>query len=732
MTLLLQWRRRWAELSGRTRTVVVIGAVAVLYTVALLATGRHGYVHQRVPVGIIALGVVYGSVTALGAMGLILVYRANRFINFSQGALGSLVGVLAIGMVKVHGLPYFAALPLAVLVGAGVGALVEFVVIRRFRNATRLVLTVASIGLAQLLGGFELIGAKAIHFVSLTGGFKAPINVSLKLDVYTFHGDELLIVLVVPAVIAFLAWFLLRTDAGVAVRGAAENSDRALLLGIPVRRLSTIVWLIAGGLAALTYMLQAPFAGVKPGVAGNGPTVLLPLLAAAVVARMESLPAAFAAGVSLGVMDQVVRWNSPGSPSFVYVAYLVVIVLALLLQRGRLSRAEESAGSSWSATGVIKPVPSELRRLPEVRWVRRVLFVLVGAAFIVVPHGWGASNQLLAGFAMVWALVGVSLVVLTGWGGNISLGQFGIAGVAAMVAGNMVAHLNVDFFFVLLAAGAAGASVALLVGLPALRIRGLFLAVTTLAFALALDQYFLNENNFPQFIPRSVDRPLLWQRFDMEQPYTMYAVSLALLMLAIVAAHGVRKARSGRVLIATRDNQRAAEAVGVPTTSVKLSGFMLSGAICGVAGTLEVLLLHALSPGSFSPIDSITVFSTAVIGGLGSITGALVGVLLFKYLETLTWLGDIRLALNGAGLLVVLYFLPGGLGQLLYSLRDRLLRTVAERRGILVPSLVADRRRSGPTHSSDETALLRGALADGASAEPPAGQEAPQPVGASR
>jgi len=212
----------------------------------------------------------------------------------------------------------------------------------------------------------------------------------------------------------------------------------------------------------------------------------------------------------------------------------------------------------------------------------------------------------------------------------------------------------------------------------------------------------------------------------------MYAVSLALLMLAIVAAHGVRKARSGRVLIATRDNQRAAEAVGVPTTSVKLSGFMLSGAICGVAGTLEVLLLHALSPGSFSPIDSITVFSTAVIGGLGSITGALVGVLLFKYLETLTWLGDIRLALNGAGLLVVLYFLPGGLGQLLYSLRDRLLRTVAERRGILVPSLVADRRRSGPTHSSDETALLRGALADGASAEPPAGREAPQPVGASR
>jgi branched-subunit amino acid ABC-type transport system permease component len=119
---------------------------------------------------------------------------------------------------------------------------------------------------------------------------------------------------VVPAVIAFLAWFLLRTDAGVAVRAAAENNDRALLLGIPVRRLATVVWLIAGGLAALTYMLQAPFEGVKPGLSANGPTVLLPLLAAAVVARMESLPVAFGAGVGLGIMEQVVRWNSSGAP----------------------------------------------------------------------------------------------------------------------------------------------------------------------------------------------------------------------------------------------------------------------------------------------------------------------------------------------------------------------------------------------------------------------------------
>jgi hypothetical protein len=124
------------------------------------------------------------------------------------------------------------------------------------------------------------------------------------------------------------------------------------------------------------------------------------------------------------------------------------------------------------------------------------------------------------------------------------------------------------------------------------------------------------------------------------------------------------------------------------------------------------MLLHGLGQGSFNPIDSITVFSTAVIGGLGSITGALIGVLLFKYLETLTSLGDLRLALNGAGLLVVLYLLPGGLGQIVYSLRDRYLVRVANRRDILVPSLVADRRVEGQEKAADEVGLLQGALSD--------------------
>src|SRR5579872_2602949 len=698
---------RWKRLPARLRWVLAVATILVVYIVFATASGRHGWIHKHAPIGFVLVGVVYGSVNALGAMGLILVYRANRFINFAHGALGSLVGVLTIGLVKVHGLDYWIALPLAVIVGGIVGATVEVTTIRRFKNAPRLVLLVASVGLAQVLGGLEFLGSKHEGFTALTGAFAPPFNISITVDVYTFHSAEILAVLVVPLVISALAWFLLKTDAGIAVRAAAENSDRAMLLGIPVRRLATIVWTIAGALAVLTYMLSAPFEGVKPGVASNGPITLLPMLAIAVVARMESLPLAFGAGIGLGIMEALVRWNTTGNPAIIWAFYLAVIVIALLAQSNKLSRAEEAGASSWSAVGALKAVPSELRRLPEVKWARRAIFAVLALAFIFVPGMWGPSNQLLAGFAIIWAMIGVSLVVLTGWGGQISLGQFGIAGVAGVVAGNMVAHWNADFFIVVSVSGVVGAAVALLVGLPALRIKGLFLAVTTLALAIALDQYFLNQATFPQFIPaEGVPRPLLLQRFDLNNEYEMYLVCLAFLVLAILAVSGMRKARAGRVLIGTKDNERAAASAAVPTTQIKLAGFAVAGVIAGVAGALDVLLLQALNPGSFPPVDSITIFGYSVIGGLGSVAGVLIGVLGFKYLESITALGQVHLLISGAALLWVLQVLPGGIGQLVYDVRDRLLRVVADRRGIVVPSLVADKRQAREKGLPGETDLL--------------------------
>ncbi len=411
----------------------------------------------------------------------------------------------------------------------------------------------------------------------------------------------------------------------------------------------------------------------------------------------------------------MVRWNTTGNPALIWPIYLGVIVVALLAQSGKLSRAEESGAASWSSVGTLKPIPSELRKLPEVRFAKLGLMIALAAAFIFVPHGWGPSSQLLAGFAMVWAMVGVSLVVLTGWAGQISLGQFGIAGVAGLVAGNMVAHWNADFFFVMAVSGVVGAAVALLVGLPALRIKGLFLAVTTLALAIALDQYFLNQATLPQLIPASgVSRPLLLQRFDLNSEYEMYLVCLGFLALSILATVGLRKARAGRVLIGIKDNERAAASAAVPTTHIKLAGFVVAGVIAGMAGALDVLILQALNPGSFPPVDSITVFAYSVIGGLGSVAGALIGILCFKYLESITALGQVHLLISGAALLWVLSVLPGGLGQVVYNVRDRLLRMVADRRGILVPSLVADKRKAVEAAPEDRDLLASLAAGNGA------------------
>ena len=698
------------RLNARQRALALTVAPVALYFLVYVLPSVGERLARRAPVGIVLVGVFTGAVTALLAVGLILIYRANRFINFAYGSMGSLIGVVAIGLYKEHGWPFFLVLPLGVIAGGLIGVLVEYLVIRRFFNASRLVLTVASIGLAQLLGYFELRGSQAIHFVALTGGFKVPISFHFNVGVRQMSGDEVLIIFVVPVVIAFLGWFLLRTDAGVAVRGAAENADRALLYGIPVRRLSTIVWLIAGALATLTFILKAPFAGVTPGIA-NGPAVLLPALAAAVVARMESLPIAFGAGVGLGITEQLVLWNFPKRPALIDVIFLGVILAALLLQRGRLSRAQESGVSSWSSTGVVKPIPLELRRLPEVRWPRVGLILAALAAIALIPMTWSPSNQYTAAVAIVWAMVGVSLVVLTGWGGHISLGQFAVVGIGAFTAGNLINHANMDFFLVLFCSAAAGAAVSLLVGLPALRIRGLFLAVTTLALAIVVNGYLLNTNYFPKWVPNGVVRPVLLKRFDMADNYAMYLLCVVFLVLAILAATGVRKARNGRVVIATRDNQRAADAAAVPTTAVKLSAFVLAGVIAGVAGALHMLLLSGLQVGSYSPDQSLAVFSFAVIGGLGSLPGAVIGVLFFQWLGTVQALGELRLAVAGAGLLFVLYFLPGGLWQLVLAARDAFLRRVADRRGILVPSLVADKRvEEGEDSAPEEVSLLEDAL----------------------
>jgi len=658
---------------NQQRVIAVIGGVIVALALATVA------LPDQVPAGIVLKGALFGSATGLLAVGLVLTYRTTRIINFSYGAMGSLGGGLAAALTEGKGWNWGQAAVVGVATGVVVGALVERLVVRRFANAPRLVLTVATIGLAQLLGGLAIYLPTWLDSPAFIPRVETSLTDStFNVDPVTFTGNDLLLLAVVPIVLAVLSWFLLRSEAGMAVRGMAENMDRARLLGIPVNQLSMLLWSVAGGLAALTVVLRAPTEGV-PLSAAAGPTVLLPALAAAVMVGMRSLSGAFVAGVFLGVLDQLVLWNvDTAAPTSVVL--LVVIVAALLLQRRSGHRAEEGE-SSWSVVGVGHGLTRAYAKLPEVRTAKIVLGLVVVGAVLLLPV-FGSDSQVNFGtVTLAYGLVAVSLVVLTGWGGVVSLGQVGVMGVGAVVTANMIADRNVDLFVCLVLSGLAGGAIALVLGLPALRVSGQFLAVTTLAFAVAMELYFLNPANFEQWLPSAYQRPELWGALELTNERWLYALALALVVGGVYIVRNLKHARAGRSISATRDNERGAQAAGINTTETRLAAFIFAGMLAGVAGGLHAVALRGIGQSTYPASMSLLVFSMAVIGGVSSFSGALAGVVLVQ------WAGYLfpkaQLLLTGVGLLAILLLIPGGLAQAFELARDRFVRVVARRHGLI-------------------------------------------------
>ena len=353
------------------------------------------------------------------------------------------------------------------------------------------------------------------------------------------------------------------------------------------------------------------------------------------------------------------------------------------------------AGRVHVAGGPASTGPSPPSYATAPRWSRPrgsllnvVLFVAVALPLLLPERFAGRFAQVV-----LFAMVGVSLVILTGWAGQISLGQFAFAGVGSMVAAGMAVR-GWDFFACLLAAGLAGALVAVLVGLPALRIQGLFLAVTTLAFGFTVQKLLLNPEYFDWWLPRlgqSVGRPKLYGQFSTLSDTRFYFVCLAFLLLSVMLARSLRRYRFGRVLIGTRDNGRGVQAYGVNLARTRLMAFAISGFIAAVAGGLFAFQLQSVDASTFTPTKSIAMFMIAAIGGMASLPGAILGAL---YVEGLPFLFNgnetLRLATSSVGLLALLMFVPGGLSQLAFGARDSFLRWVAARNDIHVPSLVAD------------------------------------------
>ena len=629
------------------------------------------------PLGAWIRGVVIGLLTALLAVGMALVYRANRVVNFAQADLGFVPTSLAVGLIVFSGWPYLAGLGIGFVAALVLGAVVELALVRRFARASRLVLTVATIGITQLLAVLAVLLPRLWDQNAASQRIPPPLDWKLTIGTFILSANDLIALIVAPLAMVAVAVFLGATRVGTAVRAAAERSERAEMLGIPVTWLSTIVWSIAAGLSFLALFLRAGILGVPLGSALSLTTLVL-ALAALVIGRLRHLPSVATAAVALGVLEYGVAWNASSPLLFTPIVGAAVLA-ALLLQRRRTTRADQDELASWRLADEVRPLTDEARALPLVRLLRVGVAVLLVAAVAAVPLLLRTDQVIKATAIVVFAVVGVSLVVLTGWAGQISLGQVAFVALGAAASAKCTATWNLDLTLALVVGGAVGAVAAFVVGLPALRLRGLYLAVTTLVFALAISTWLLNDRFFDWIPNQRIERPPLFGRIDVDSPRSYYVYSVVVLGLVLVGLRGVRRSRTGRAIVALRENERAAQSYSVSAVPVKLTAFTISGAVAGVAGGLYVHLTRSFDLASYGAGESLDVFTAAVVGGLGSLFGGVLGAVYLRGTQWFITASEWRFLSSAVGVLLVLMILPGGLGSLVVRLRDRVVALVTAR-----------------------------------------------------
>ena len=648
-----------------------------------------------VPAGVFLHGIVIGLLTSLIAIGMALIYRANRVLNFAQGDLGFLPASLGVMIVVTSSVPWLLAFGAGIASAAAIGAACELLVIRRFFRAPRLVLTVATLGLSQLLAFGGLLLPRLFDNKVRSQRVDPPFTFDFDFGGQRFNANHLLVLILAPLAMALVGIFLQKTNVGVAIRAAADRAERASLLGVPVRGLHTIVWAIAGVLAFLALFLRSGVIGLPIGQALSL-GVLLRALAALMLGRMTNLTTIALSGVAIGVLQMGVDWNGikfldQQSPLLIEPIVALIAIGALMMRRKDVSRFETDGASSWSAADEVRPIPKELARVPEIKIVRWAALVLLTAGVLLAPHWVDTDTNLKMSLVFVYVLVAASIVVVTGWAGQVSLAQVAFMAIGAVAGAKASNEWNWDITLALLFAGVVGVVTAVIIGLPALRVKGLFLAVTTLGFGLATSNWLLSPRFF-DFVPDyRVDRLPLFGRVDLNSPTRIYYVCLVVAVLVLIGLRGVRHSRTGRVMLALRENERATQAYGVSAVRAKLTAFAISGFVAAVAGGLYVHHQQSYDFESYSPNLSIVMFTAAVIGGLGSLTGGVLGAIWLQggyFLLPGSW----RFFASSVGVLFVLLVIPGGLGSLVYRVRDIWLRWVADRYQILEPSMVADKR----------------------------------------
>jgi ABC-type branched-subunit amino acid transport system permease subunit len=636
------------------------------------------------------IGVSQGLIYGLLALGIVLVYKGSRVLNLAHPFFGLLAAFLAWWLTAKAGFlpfakgssPRFAVASIIALALVTLNGLsIEHSLIRKLRGAPRLVTLVLTIALGQGTLGLVLLifnrTEKQFFEARVVPSF---ITTTFEIGNLTVRGGTIQVFLAVPLIGAALAAFFKYTKFGVAVRAAAENGESARLLGISADRVSAFTWALGtfmAGIAGLLISVQR--GGLDVTTLSTG--FLVYALASALVGGLTSLPGAMVGGMVVGLSSTMLEWLTADlAPGFWQellkpeLLMFVIVVAVLLFKPSGLFGQREETEDKVAFVPVLRALPKRLRDSPYPAWVSRstISIVLLSVAVASLTSGTTVNGHFVN--VVVWAILGVSLTVLMGYTGQVSLGHWALVGFGAFLTANLFARWHVPFLLTVPMVFAWGCLLSLFIGLPALRIKGLYLAIVTLAFAyfseftLFRTTLFAGSQNGirmenPKLGPLDLDAVS-------KRPLLLY--SLFILAIALFLARNIARSRTGRALFALRENEKAAATLGVDLTMSRLIGFMLSGGIAALAGSVHALNEPTVIAQSFPAVTSLVVLGVVMIGGIGSLSGAILGAFVVAGLPDLLHYDDNPWVVpigTGILLVVILVRARGGLAGLLQWLK---------------------------------------------------------------
>src|SRR5712691_9199284 len=565
------------------------------------------------------LGFGVGSLYALAALGLIVIYRGSGVLNFALGAIGMAGAYLWYELHINHGWAFGPALVVGVLFSMVIGALTHLLLMRPLRRASPMVRVIATLGVMITLQSIAVLRYQATpRFVTST----------LPTNIWHIHGGILItadrvILLGIAVALTVALWGVYRhTRFGLGTVAVAENERAAASLGWSPDMIAALNWALGCGLAGLAAILIAPIATLQPTVMTN---LILAATAAALVAGFRSFPIALLVGIAMGVaqteIDRYVStlgltgwgFNTPGwgrsVPFLVIVVWMVIRGQALPLRDYLLQRLPTIGSGRFNWRGIVFGV------------------ALTVVLMIVTPPIWVDAFTV----TLCVALILLSIVVLTGYTGQLSLAQFALAGFGAWVAGRLIATQDLPFWAGLIAGLVATVLPGMAFALPAVRTRGINLAILTLGLGTAIELVLFDNTDYTGGIAGTQVGATKLFGFDISaaaHPARFGIFALGCLVVATLAVGNVRRGRVGRRLIAVRTTERAAAALGISVPGVKLYAFGLSAAIAALGGILLAFRSTSITYPDFTNLNSITFVGLAVIGGIGYLFGPVAGATL--------------------------------------------------------------------------------------------------------